>query len=51
MVLDVEMKHLQSAEIETKPIAFEEEIMWQKEILGDHTPESLVNIMVYMNRL
>ena len=25
--------------------------MWQKGVLGDHNPESLVNTMVYMNRL
>ena len=57
MVLDAEMKRLQSAGIgavhrKAEPITFEEEeILWQKGILGDHTPESLVNTMVYMNGL
>ena len=57
MVLDAEMKRLQSAGIgvvhqKAEPITFEEEeILWQKKILGDHTPESLVNTMVYMNGL
>ena len=57
MVLDAEMKHLQSAGIgsvhrKAEPITFEEEeILWQKGILGDHTPQSLVNTMVYMNGL
>ena len=57
MVLDAEMKRLQSAGIgavhrKAEPITFEEEeILWQKGVLGDHNPESLVNTMVYMNGL
>ena len=57
MVLDSEMKHLQSAGIganhrKAEPITFgEEEILWQKCILGDHTPQSLLNTIVYMNGL
>ena len=44
MVLDAEMEHLQLAGIGTvhqkaEPITFEEEeILWQKGILGDHNP-------------
>ncbi|XP_065902920.1 zinc finger MYM-type protein 2-like [Dysidea avara] len=55
MVLDAEMKRLQSAGIGTvhrkaEPITCdEEEILWQKGILGDHTAEALLNTMVYMN--
>ena len=54
MVLDAEMKCLQSAGIGTvhrkaEPITCEEEILWQKGILGDHTAEALLNTTVYMN--
>ena len=29
----------------------DEEILWRKRILGDSTPQSLLDTMVYMNRL
>ena len=29
----------------------EEEILWQKGLLGDHTPQALLNTMVFMNGL
>ena len=57
MILDSEMKRLQTSGIgtaqkKTKPITFEdEEILWRKRILGDSTPQSLLDTMVYMNRL
>ena len=56
-VLDSEMKRLQSAGIGTtqrqaEPITFaEEEILWEKGILGDSTPQCLVDTMLYMNGL
>jgi len=53
MVLEAEMKHLQSAGIgavqRKAETCDEEEILWQKGILGDHTAEALLNTMVYMN--
>ena len=55
MVLDSEMKKLQASGIGTaqsKPelITFEdEEILWRKKILGDSTPQSLLDTMLYMN--
>ena len=56
MVLNREIKCLESAGIgavhqKAEPITFEEEILWQKAVLGDHNPKSLVNTMVSMNRL
>lgn len=56
-VLDSEMKRLQVAGIGTmqrkaEPITFEEEeILWQKGILGGSTPQSLLDTMLYMNGL
>ena len=57
MILDAEMKRLQTSGIgtaqrKTKPITFEdEEILWRKRILGDSNPQSLLDTMLYMNRL
>ena len=57
MVLDSEMKRLQAAGIgitqkKAEPITFEEEeILWEKGILGDATPQSLLDTMLYMNGL
>ena len=57
MILDSEMTRLQTSGIgtaqrKTKPITFEdEEILWTKRILGDSTPQSLLDTMLYMNRL
>ena len=57
MVLDSEMKRLQASGIGTTrrkadPLAFEEEeILWEKQILGGSTPQSLLNTMIYMNGL
>ena len=55
MVLDSEMKRLQALGIgavqrKAEPITFEdEEILWSKRILGDNTPQSLLDTMLYMN--
>ena len=57
MVLDSEMKCLQAAGIgvtqeKAEPITFEEEeILWEKSIIGDATPHSLLDTMLYMNGL
>ena len=56
-VLDSEMKRLQGLGIGTaqriaEPITFEEEeLLWQKGILGDSSPQSLLDTMFYMNGL
>ena len=55
--LDGEMKRLQSKGLGSthklaEPFTMEEEdILWGKNILGDHSPETLLNTMVYMNGL
>ena len=55
--LDAEMKRLQSkgvgscskqAEILTEE---EEELLWERGLLGDSTPQSLLNTMIYCNGL
>ena len=55
--LDAEMKRLQSkglgsvhrqAEAITED---EEELLWEEKILGDHSPQSLLNTIIYMNDL
>ena len=57
MVLDSEMKRLQASGIGTaqrkaESITFEdEEILWRKRILGDSTPQSLLDTMLHMNGL
>ena len=51
------MKRLQSKGLgsqrrQAEPISYEEEeLMWEKKILGDDTPESLLNTIIYMNGL
>ena len=56
-VLDAEMKRLQSKGLgsshkQAEPLTMEdEELLWEKKILGDHIPESLLNTMIYMNGL
>ena len=56
-VLDAEMKRLQtkglgSSHKQAEPLTIEdEELLWEKKILGDHSPESLLNTMIYMNGL
>ena len=56
-VLDSEMKRLQAEGIgatqkKAEPITFEEEeILWEKGILGERTPQSLLDTMIYMNGL
>lgn len=53
--LDAEMKRLQSKGIgsehkQAEPFTIEEEeMLWQNKILGDHTPEALLNTIIYMN--
>lgn len=55
--LDAEMKRLQSAGVgsikkQAEPLTMEdEEILWKRKLLGDHSPEALLNTMVYMNGL
>ena len=55
--LDAEMKRLQvlgvgSKKRQTEPLTEEEEeVLWQKGLLGDHTPQALLNTMVFMNGL
>ena len=57
MVLDSEMKRLQASGIGTaqrqaEPITFEDEkILWRIRILGDSTPQCLLDTMLYMNGL
>ena len=57
VVLDSEMKRLQglgigTAQRKAEPITFEEEeLLWQKGILGDSSPQSLLDTMFYMNGL
>ena len=52
--LDAEMKRLKSMGLgavkkQAEPITEEEEeLLWSKGLLGDHSPRSLVNTMVYM---
>ena len=29
----------------------EEELLWKEKILGDHSPQSLLNTIIYMNSL
>ena len=56
-VLDSEMKRLQAAGLgsqkkQAEPITMEEEeLFWQKGLLGESTPQSLLDTMVYMNGL
>ena len=55
--LDAEMKRLQSAGVgsvrkQAEPICLEEEeLLWEKKLLGDHSPDALLNTMVFMNGL
>ena len=55
--LDAEMKRLQqkglgSKRREAEPLTEEEEeILWSKGLLGDHSPQALLNTMVFMNGL
>ena len=56
-VLDSEMKRLQAVGLGTgqrkaEVISFEdEELMWEKGILGDDNPQSLLDTMLFMNGL
>ena len=53
--LDAEMKRLQhkglgSMRRQAEPLTEkEEEVLWEKGLLGDHSPQALLNTMVYMN--
>ena len=53
--LDAEMKRLKSAGLgsqpkQTEPLSEEdEEKLWQAKVLGDHSPQALLNTMIYMN--
>ena len=54
-VLDAEMKLLKSAGIgarahKAEPLTpEEEEVLWEKGILGDHSPQALLNTVFYQN--
>ena len=56
-LLDPEMKRLQAAGKGTKkkqaePLTIqEEEFLWQKGFLGDHTPQVLLDTIIFMNGL
>ena len=51
------MKRLQSAGLGSKrkqaePLTLEEEeLLWEKKILGDHNPRALLNTVMFMNGL
>ena len=51
------MKRLKSAGLGSKPKQAEplpeedEEKLWQAMVLGDHSPQALLNTMIYMNRV
>ena len=53
--LDAEMKRLQSTGIgstrkQAEPLTVEEEeLLWEKGILGGHSPQSLLRTMIFMN--
>ena len=55
--IDAEMKRLQrnghgSKRCQAEPLSEDdEEILWNKGLLGDHSPQSLLNTMVFMNGL
>ena len=55
--LDAEMRRLQKKGLGSKtkqaePITEdEEEVLWEKGLLGDHSPQALLNTIVYMNGL
>ena len=55
-MLDAEMKRLQSAGVGSKKrqaevLTEDEELLWQKGLLCDATPQTLVDTMVYMSGL
>ena len=56
-VIDAEMKRLQAKGLgshhkQAEPLTVEEEdLLWEKKILGDHNPQTLLNTMIYMNGL
>jgi hypothetical protein len=55
--LDAEMKRLQASGVgstkkQAEPLTLEEEeLLWEKKLLGDHSPEALLNTMVFMSGL
>jgi len=36
---------------QAEPLTVQEEELWEKTILGDHSPESLLNTIIFMNGL
>ena len=51
-VLDSEMKHLQAQGVGTKKKQAEQEkILWEKVLLGDTTPQTLLDTIAFMNGL
>jgi len=55
--LNAEMKRLQSKGMgsthkQAEPLSVEEEeLLWEKKILGDHSPQALLNTIIFMNGL
>ena len=55
--LDAEMKRLQTAGVgsikkkQAEPLTMEDEVLCKQKLLGYHSPEALLNAMVYMNGL
>ena len=34
-----------------EPLTEEEEVLWERGVLGDHSPQSLLNTIIFMNGL
>ena len=55
--LDAELKRLQASGVgsvrkQAEPLTLEEEeLLWEKRLLGDHSPEASLNTMVFVNGL
>ena len=52
--MDAEMKRLQASGVgyTTEPLTIKgEELLWERKILGDHSPKALLNNMIFMNGL
>lgn len=48
----LQAKGLGSSHKQAEPLTIdEEELLWQKKLLGDHSPEVLINTIIFMNGL